>query len=335
MRKYVSLGMKRDDCLSLANLTKHAYYYRPKGRENAGIKASNETLFYLSEDQVFIKVPNSRVMDEIVFALLDPDMNYGYKAMTAHLQLRGYVINHKKVYRLMEENNLLQDARKKSTKIYVKYRRVFPNGPLEVLEMDIKLQWVTEQERYAYILNIIDCFTRKLLYQKVALSIKHPQVKEAWEYIIVNYLQENDMLNKKITIEVRNDNDKRFEAQAIKDFFQENYLNQVFTKPYTPQENGHIESFHAILSRSLDTQYYSNLKELETRLSTFKETYNKRRVHGSLNHLPPDIFWALWKKDLIEKIQLENKYYRFKLKGARHQLTGNESLRELSVPVCA
>ena len=335
MRKYVSLGMKRDDCLSLVNLTKHAYYYISKGRGNAGIKASLDTNFYLPDEFKFIKIPNARVMDEIVFALLDPDMNYGYKAMTAHLQLRGYVINHKKVYRLMEENDLLQNARKKSKKIYVKYRRVLPNGPLEVLEMDIKLQWITEQERYAYILNIIDCFTRKLLYQKVAISIKHQQVKEAWEYIIINYLQENDMLNKKITIEIRNDNDKRFEAQAIKDFFKENHLNQVFTKPYTPQENGHIESFHAILSRSLDTQYYSTLDELETRLLTFKDTYNKVRVHGSLNHMPPDIFWELWKKGLVEKIELKNKSYKFKLKVTRYQLTGNESLRELSVPVCA
>jgi hypothetical protein len=30
------------------------------------------------------------------------------------------------------------------------------------------------------------------------------------------------------------------------EFFVENHLNQVFTHPYTTQENGHIESFHAI-----------------------------------------------------------------------------------------
>jgi transposase InsO family protein len=31
--------------------------------------------------------------------------------------------------------------------------------------------------------------------------------------------------------------------KLIQEFFKENYLNQVFTHPYTPQENGHIESF--------------------------------------------------------------------------------------------
>jgi transposase InsO family protein len=45
-------------------------------------------------------------------------------------------------------------------------------------------------------------------------------------------------LERGINIEVRNDNDSRFSAKLIQEFFKENYLNQVFTHPYTPQENG-------------------------------------------------------------------------------------------------
>jgi len=41
------------------------------------------------------------------------------------------------------------------------------------------------------------------------------------------------MLTKGISIEVRNDNDKRFSAKLIQDFFKENYLDQVFSHPYT------------------------------------------------------------------------------------------------------
>jgi transposase InsO family protein len=57
------------------------------------------------------------------------------------------------------------------------------------------------------------------------------------------------LLGRGINIEVRNDNDSRFSAKLIQEFFKENYLNQVFTHPYT-QENGHIESFHAILAKN-------------------------------------------------------------------------------------
>ena len=56
-------------------------------------------------------------------------------------------------------------------------------------------------------------------------------------------------------IEVRNDNDPRFSAKMVQEFFLKNHLNQVFTQPYTPQENGHIESFHAILGRSLEPKF--------------------------------------------------------------------------------
>ena len=116
----------------------------------------------------------------------------------------------------------------------LKYSRVSPERPLEVLEMDIKFQWVNEHNRYAFILTVIGCFTWKTLHWTVAYSIKQEQVKEVWEQIIADYLQPNDMLKKGMTIEVRNDNDSRFAAKVIQVFFKDNHLNQVFTHPYTP-----------------------------------------------------------------------------------------------------
>ncbi|GAB1415113.1 hypothetical protein MASR2M117_05190 [Paludibacter sp.] len=38
----------------------------------------------------------------------------------------------------MKENNMLKTKPSKSERMFVKYRKVLPNGPLEVLEMDIK-----------------------------------------------------------------------------------------------------------------------------------------------------------------------------------------------------
>ncbi|HLW07675.1 MAG TPA: IS3 family transposase [Marinilabiliaceae bacterium] len=39
----------------------------------------------------------------------DPDTDYGYRKMTYALMILGYIINHKKVYRLMHEHHLLKD----------------------------------------------------------------------------------------------------------------------------------------------------------------------------------------------------------------------------------
>ncbi len=260
----------------------------------------------------------------------DPETDYGYKAMTAALMLLGYIINRKKVYRLMDQWQLLHEARKKAPRPYAKYRRVNPTEPLMVIEMDIKFQWVASHQRYAYILTIIDCFTRKVLHWQVAYSIKKNQVISAWQQVILNYLQPHQMPNKEITIEVRNDNDSRFVAKEVQKYMTDNHLNQVFTHPYTPEENGHIESFHAILGKSLSRKDFSTITDLEVHLHGFYDIYNTIRLHGSLDHLTPVMFWNLWKDRLIESIPRKNKPLKHRLKVPHYQLSGNGSLRAAS-----
>lgn len=260
----------------------------------------------------------------------NPETDYGYKAMTAALMLLGFIINHKKAYRLMNEWQLLHEAREKAPRSYARYRRVNPAEPLTVIEMDIKFQWVASHQRYAYILTIIDCFTRNVLHWQVAYSIKKSQVITAWQQVIINYLQPHQMLNKQLTIEVHNDNDSRFVAREVQQYMAENYLNQVFTHPYTPQENGHIESFHAILGKSLSRKNFSTIVDLESHLHNFYYIYNNVRLHGSLDHLTPVMFWNLWKDGLIESTSRKGKPLKNRLKVPHYQLSGNGSLRAAS-----
>ncbi len=274
--------------------------------------------------------PNIEVVNEIAGIKSNPETDYGYKAMTAALMLLGYIINRKKVYRLMNEFQLLHETRKKPKRNYVKYRRLDPLQPLEAIEMDIKYQWVNEHQRYAFILTIIDCFTRKALYWSVAYSIKTTQVIEAWEHVIINYLQPYEMLTKPIKIEVRNDNDSRFAAKEVQRYMAENYLNQVFTHPYTPEENGHIESFHAILGRSLDSRYFNTIMDLEKHLDHFYVTYNDVRLHGSLDHLSPTMFWKVWSKGMIISTKRKNKITRHQLNVPHYLLSGNGNLKGAS-----
>ena len=258
-----------------------------------------------------------------------PDTNYGYRKMYFALMMLGYYINHKKVYRLMKEASLLKPWHKRADKTYVKYRKVTPRGALEVLEMDIKYIWVTRERRHAYVLTIIDTFTRAALHWSLGFTVTSQQVKKAWEEVIENYLQPADMLSKKIHIEIRNDNGPQFSVKVIQKFFADNYLNQVFTHPYTPQENGHVESFHSILSRSLQNQVFWDIYELEARLTLFYEKYNNERLHSSIANLTPRLFWELWEKGEIQRKELKNNKVRFLLKIPYQQISGNRSLREV------
>ena len=317
--------MRRDTALVICGVSKHQYYYLSNGR-SPGLQASIVTK-RIQNNQT-IEVSNLCVVEEIKLVHQDPDTNYGYHKMTSYLGILGYTINHKKVYRLMFENFLLKEKHAKPSKTHVKYRKVFPTQPLEVLEMDIKFVWIEEHKRHAYVLTIIDTFTRALLHGYVGYSIKKEDVKKVWEHIIVNHLQPHDCLNKQINIEVRNDNDSRFSAKTIQTYFKENHLNQVFTHPYTPQENGHIESFHAILAKKLKQYKFWSIKELQQVIILFYDKYNNQRLHSSICDLPPNIFIECWNKDLVEMHRDETKRtIKFKLKIKHEQISDNTSLK--------
>ena len=313
--------MKRDRALSIAGVSKHQYYYKPTGGK-PGRKPSSYTSNVKGE-----MVSNNDIVMEIEEIKKDTTTDYGYTKMTYELRTEGYIINEKKTYRLMKENNMLKAKPVKSEKTFVKYRKVLPKNPLEVLEMDIKFVWVEQHQKHAYVLTVIDTFTRVTLYHTVQYSITQNTVKRAWEYIIIEHLQPNDNLNKKIRIEIRNDNDKRFSAKMVQDFFKENHLHQVFTHPYTPQENGHIESFHSILSKHLKPYSFWSLSELEQNLILFYESYNNKRIHASIAYTSPNVFKQLWEMKLIEMTVIEKlRKIKFKLKIPYHEIkqhTGN------------
>lgn len=243
----------------------------------------------------------------------DTDTEYGYIKMTYALKTLGYFVNKKKVYRLMRKHGILKSKHMMLTKNYAKYRKVLPEKPLEVLEMDIKFVWVEQYKRHALIITIIDTFTRHVLHYKVAYSIKKEQVKECWDHVIANHLQAYLQPGEPIHIEIRNDNDKRFSAKLIQDYFAENHINQVFTHPYTPQENGHVESFNSILSQHLAPYNFWTIQELEQNLILFYEKYNNTRIHSSIAYMSPRNFWELWNNNLIEK-QTDYKLRKTKFK---------------------
>ncbi|MGB5323409.1 DDE-type integrase/transposase/recombinase [Lutimonas sp.] len=321
---YMGQGLKRDTALAICNLSKHQFYYRAKNGNKAGKPVSTQTLHRGK------LVDNSQVITLLKEIQSNEDTNYGYRKMSYQLSLLGFVINHKKVYRMMGQAHLLKEKiRPGREKKYVRYRTVTPERPLHVLEMDIKMVWLVEHRRHAYILNVIDTFTRVVLYWSVGYQMKQEQINQGWREIIKNHLQPNDLLREDLHVELRNDNGPQFSAGSVKAFLAENHIHQTFTHPYTPEENGHVESFHNILKKALGKQPYWSLAELEIRLEAFYQTYNEKRIHASTAYLAPILFWKCWQQDLIERIVLEKKKVRFKLKIPYQKLSGFRNLREV------
>lgn len=269
--------------------------------------------------------PDTEIIEHIRNIQSDDDLRCGYKRMTGQLQLLSYEINRKKVYRLMRTEGLLLSRLKKERGPYVAQRCAQPDGPLQLFEMDIKMIWAEEHKRYVYVLTILDTFTRMALHWHAAYSVRWRDVRRAWEQVIENHLQPADALAKKLHIEIRSDNGPQFLAQKLREFFAENHLAQVFTHPYTPQENGHVESFHSILATALRHEFFWTLEQLNARLAVFYEKYNNERVHSATAMLPPALFWEAYEKSLITVGRDKRKKNIFKLKVPRYLLSGNLS----------
>ncbi len=143
-----------------------------------------------------------------------------------------------------------------------------------ILEMDIKYVWIYEQRKYAFILTVLDTFTRYALHWKAGFTMKASQVKDVWEYVVAEYLQPHRVNTSEIEVEVRSDNEKQLAAKEVATSFLDNNIQHVFNHPYTPEENGHVESFHAILSDALKNDRFTSLPQLEDRLGRFYTAYN-------------------------------------------------------------
>lgn len=84
-------------------MSNHQYYYTPKCKKK-GKTASNQTLKIANNNGE--RMNNAEVVQKIITIKQDPDIDYSYRKMTFALILRGYIINHNKVYRLMKESQL-------------------------------------------------------------------------------------------------------------------------------------------------------------------------------------------------------------------------------------
>lgn len=311
VRRYMAQGLTRDKALKVCGISKNQFYHQSSGKKR-GRKASRQT--DLQTNNGIEQVSNRKVIDWIESHLSDPLNDEGYRRMTGALQLAGYYINHKKVYRLMKNHRLLHAKVERESKNYVQYRVLCPEGPLRLMETDIKYVWIDGERRYAYILTIIDVFTRVVLYWDIDWHMKQKDVQQGWKEVIEKHLEPAKMYGWKLHIEVRSDNGPQFSAKKLKAFLEQNYLVQTFTHPYTPQENGHVESFHAILGRDLNGKYFADLNAARSNLTEFYDHYNSKRIHGSTLNLPPMLFWQQWNKDNIERIVLDEKKRQVKFK---------------------
>ena len=103
-QQFIDQGHGIKSVLDNCSLSRSSYYYRPKqGGDKKGVPKSKYTMTQKGE-----YVCNDQVVKQIEELLSREFVDYGYIKVTHWLrQEYGYIINPKKVYRLMRENGLL------------------------------------------------------------------------------------------------------------------------------------------------------------------------------------------------------------------------------------
>jgi putative transposase len=96
---------------------------------------------------------------------------YGYRRITAELQHRGFEVNHKRVLRMMREDNLLC-VRRRAFVVTTDSRHnlpVYPNLAREITPASINQLWVADityirlRTEFVYLAVVLDAFSRRVV----------------------------------------------------------------------------------------------------------------------------------------------------------------------------
>lgn len=301
---YVGKGLHVLDAITIAGIKKSTYYYCGNGRSR-GKRASTHTFKY--GDGL---VPNGVVVDELINLISPEYHDYGYKVSCELLKRMGYIINHKKVLRLMKESNLLHPQTIKSEivdKAFIKYTIPPLDGPFEIIEADIKYVYVYGENRNAFLLTFLCTFCRYAPVWKLQYSMPSSQVIDLVKEFINHPLVTEFIDLKKAKVIIRTDNGPQFIAKKLAIALDIVGINHEFIEPGTPQQNGHIESFHSTVTRLVcQKNIFLNLGHTKEIFKDFFFAYNNTRVMKALLYYPPKEFLMLWKSGIID-IKRNNK----------------------------
>ncbi len=290
--KLYSDKISNEDLCQWIGLPVSVFYYKPR----EGKRGAKPSIHTMKADGT--QISNELVVDEIRGLLKREFCCYGYHLITDDLRDLSYKINDKKVYRLMDENNLLlgKVITTRGKREFVKHRKIQANYPMEVICLDIKYVWVHGEKRNYYLLTILDVFSRKAIEQIFQSSIRKMDV--------INLFRKIDRTYGIKGVTIRNDNGSQFIANDVKNFMKSAEAKQEFTHIATPQENSYIEAFHSIVQREVVDRfefdsYYDAKKVFEKHLLW----YNNERKHGMLGKISPQRKWDnYYQEKLNEKV---------------------------------
>ena len=212
-------------------------------------------------------------------ALANQHLGVGYRQLYKRMRRAGWLINHKRVYRIYREMALQQRRKKPVARIHGDRKTHKPTKVNEMWAMDFMADRLTGGPSYR-LFAAIDCCSRECLTIDANGSMTGTRVVR--------------VLNEIATVRglpriIVSDNGPEFRSRVVQAWAAKNGVELHYIDPGRPTQNPFIESFNSLLrAECLELRDVDTLREARRILQDWQHDYNEERPHGSLNDATPN-----------------------------------------------
>ena len=249
--------------------------------------------FYRSLQEAHPREEEMAVRDEIQQIALAHRRRYGYRRITAELRRRGLLVNHKRVARLMREDNLLavQPRAFVATTDSQHELEVYLNLASRLTLTGLNQLWVADityirlRTEFVYLAVILDGFSRKVVGWALEKTLATRLPLAALQQAIMGRQPPPGLVH-------HSDRGIQYASGAYVQVLRQHRMIPSMSRPANPYDNASCESFVKTLKREeIYATSYRDLDHLRANIAAFiDQYYNAVRLHSALGYRSPDEF---------------------------------------------
>lgn len=218
---------------------------------------------------------------------------YGYRRITAELHRQGLQANHKRVLRLMREDNLLCLRKRRFIRTTDSTHRlgVYPNLAPGLTLSGINQLWVADityirlLREFVYLAVILDAYSRRCIGWALEHYLEAELALEALTMALATRQVEPGLVH-------HSDQGVQYASSAYTGLLKERGVRISMSRRGNAYDNAKAESF--IKTLKYEEVYlfeYETIAEARSRIGHFlEEVYNQKRLHSALGYVPPAEF---------------------------------------------
>ncbi len=218
----------------------------------------------------------------------------GYRMLTALLRREGHLVNHKRVLRLMREDNLLSLRRKKYvfTTDSAHTLPIYPNLARHVKLTGLNQLWVADitfirlRNEFIYLAVVLDAYSRRVIGWDLARTLQAELAVRALEMALSQRSWKAEGLIH------HTDRGVQYASTDYTDLLEQNEIQISMSRRGNPYDNARAERFMRTLKEEeVHGANYRDLEDARSRIGEFLEqVYNRQRLHSALRYLTPEEF---------------------------------------------